>query len=101
MKPLYGLADLGDRWHAKLKDHFLHGLRMIPKIDDKSLYEKHICSRLEGNSGIYVNDVLETGSEAFMSFTEKTLERKEKNGACSSTSGLVVSVVQYSLESLR
>lgn len=67
MKPLYGLSDSGDRWHHTLKEHFL-----MPTTGDLSLYPKHIGKRLIGLSGVYVDDLIETGSPELKRFAENT-----------------------------
>lgn len=77
MKPLYGLADSGDRWHHSLQKLSTSTLKMKPGTGDLSLYSKHIGERLMGVSGVYVDDLIETGSESFKRFTETTGKRFE------------------------
>eukprot|EP00171_Calliarthron_tuberculosum_P008498 IDg8498t1 len=75
MKPLYGLADSGDRWHYTLKKHMLDDLKMIPAKGDPSLYTKHICQRLTGIAGVYVDDLIQAGDPEFREFTKRTAKR--------------------------
>lgn len=44
-------------------------------IGDPSLYAKHIAERLVGLSGVYFDDLLQTGIKEFKEFTEKTALR--------------------------
>ena len=66
MAPLYGLADSGDRWHHALGHHHISELEMTPTTTEPALFFKHHLGSLFGISGVYVDDMLRTGSDEFL-----------------------------------
>eukprot|EP00171_Calliarthron_tuberculosum_P018036 IDg18036t1 len=48
---------------------------MIPTKGDLSLYTKHLAGRICGLSGVYVDDLLQTGNSGFKRLTELTGRR--------------------------
>lgn len=75
MRPLYGLADAGDRWHHTLAHHHLSDLNMESLVSERSLYYKMIGSRLAGLSGVYVDDILRCGTPEFQDAVSVTAEK--------------------------
>lgn len=65
MRPLYGLADAGDRWHHTLAHHHVSDLNIESLVSERSLYYKFIGGRLAGLSGVYVDNILRAGAPEF------------------------------------
>lgn len=57
-------------------------LQMKNTTGDLSLYKKHIAGRLVGISGVYVDDIIVTGSQEFRNFTARTNQAFDSKYAC-------------------
>ena len=66
LKPLYGLSDSGDSWHATLSKHLANDLGLSPNKVDNSLSFRHDDSdNLIGVHASYVDDLLRAGTRSF------------------------------------
>ena len=74
LKPLYGLCESGDLWHATLDKHHRKDLGMVPLRSDPSLYALKSNGKLEGLAGGYVDDLIRTGTPRFKNLSLKTNE---------------------------
>ena len=77
LKPLYGLCESGDLWHATLDRHHRKDLGMKPLDSDPALYHLMIDGILAGLSGSYVDDILRCGTKAFRRHCLPTNKRFE------------------------
>ena len=78
LKPLYGLSDSGDSWHATLDKHLVRDLGMKASKIDRSLSFKHDDrGRLIGINASYVDDLLRAGTPDFRKICKITNERFE------------------------
>ena len=75
VKPLYGLSDSGDYWNRTITRHLREDLNMNATVGDLSLFVKHIEDKLIGLTGIYVDDSLLCGNDAFLKETDKSLKK--------------------------
>lgn len=66
IKPLYGIADAGDYWLTKLRDHLTTNLSMDQSFPDPALFLKKTDGNLIGLTGTYVDDTLHTGYQFFL-----------------------------------
>jgi Reverse transcriptase (RNA-dependent DNA polymerase) len=64
LKPLYGLADSGDIWYRELAQHH-RDMDMKTLTTDNSLWMKFAENVQEGISGVYADDVVQTGTAEF------------------------------------
>lgn len=81
LKPLYGLSDAGDYWHATFSRHLRDDLCMMPTAGDLSLFIKKIHGQLHGIIGTHVDDTLAAGNNSFEEHsrkTERTFESKAR-----------------------
>lgn len=72
LKPLYGLWDAGDLWHATIDNHHRQGLGMTLKHIDRVLYyiiKEGIIKRLKT---AYVDDLLRAGDPDFREISNRT-----------------------------
>ena len=74
-KPLYGLCESGDMWHATLYRHQIENLGMQPQRSDPALYVLMADWLLKGTSGGYVDDLIRTGDKSFKNPCSKTKEQ--------------------------
>jgi Reverse transcriptase (RNA-dependent DNA polymerase) len=65
LKPLYGLADAGDLWHAEFSDHHREILRMEELDSEPALYAKFQADFISGMTGLYVDDTVSAGTHHF------------------------------------
>ena len=72
LKPLYGLCESGDLWHATLDKHHRHDLNMQPLRSDPALYAWMTHGLLRGLSGGYVDDLIRAGDSQFKIQCAKT-----------------------------
>lgn len=82
VKPLYGLSESGDLWHATLDRHHRKELRMHPLASDQALFTEHTDGTLSGLSALYVDDLLRAGTNAFRErcrATAKKFDTTEKD----------------------
>lgn len=75
IKPLYGLADSGDYWESTNSRHHQIDLGMKPTTGDLSMFYRRKGGRLQGLSGVVVDDTLQCGTHEFFEVTKKTMER--------------------------
>jgi len=73
VRPLDGVCDAGDYWHATLQKHVREDLRMTPLSSDPALYMRKGVGGLAGLLGTFVDDCLLGGNAAFQAATESTL----------------------------
>jgi Reverse transcriptase (RNA-dependent DNA polymerase) len=74
VKPLYGLPDAGDLWHATFSNCIKRKIGMEVLASDSSLfYKKDVDDRLQGAMGTYVDDSVSTGTDDFEEATRKPL----------------------------
>ena len=73
VRPLYGVCDAGDYWHAALQKHVREDLRMTPLSSDPALYMRKGVGGLVGLLGTFVDQCLLGGNSAFQAATESTL----------------------------
>lgn len=62
LRPLYGLPDTGDYWHATFASHMKNELGMLQSFGDFALFFKHVNGELMGLASTYVDDNLLTGT---------------------------------------
>lgn len=72
LKPLYGLSESGDLWHATLDRHHRNDLQMRPLASDTALFVDENEGRLDGLSALYVDDLLRAGTNCFRKKCEAT-----------------------------
>jgi len=77
LKPLYGLPDSGDCWHADLSRHFEKDLGMRCIVGDLSIFFKDSSGKLSGLTGTYVDDTLHIGLDEFRRLSQQISERFE------------------------
>ena len=66
LKPLYGLSDSGDNWHATLQKHLVNDPGLSPNKVDSSLSFRHDDNgNLIGVHTSYVDDLLRAGTPKF------------------------------------
>lgn len=75
LKPLYGLSDSGDYWHATFSNHLIHDLDMTSTTGDLSLFFKVVEGKLRGMTGAYVEDTIGTGTKDFGEESKATGDR--------------------------
>ena len=75
-KPLYGLTESGDLWHATVDGHHRDDLVMKPLRSDAATFTKLDDSgELIGLSGLYVDDLLRTGTPEFRKLCRMTNDK--------------------------
>jgi len=74
LRPLYGLADSGDYWHATFAKHLKNTLGMSNVASDMSLFFRKARGRLTGLTASYVDDTLACGDASFLKLSGKTRE---------------------------
>lgn len=75
LRPLYGLADAGDYWHATFLRHLKKHLGMTTTASDLSLHFKRVQSTLHGLIATHVDDTLGVGRKSFQRETTETARR--------------------------
>lgn len=76
LRPLYGICDAGDYWHATFTSHIEDDLGMTSLTSDRALYYKRDGDgHLSGSLGAYVDDSLMAGDRDLQQTTELTLRR--------------------------
>lgn len=80
LKPLYGLTDSGDYWHATLTRHLTEDLLMRPTAGDLGLYTKVIGKGIAGMIGAYVDDTIATCPPQFDRESRATEKKFESRG---------------------
>lgn len=65
LRPLYGLADSGDYWHANFLQHLKSDLNMQSTACDLSFFYKHMQAALHGLMATHVDDTLSAGNHKF------------------------------------
>lgn len=75
LRPLYGLSDSGDYWHATFLKHLKNDLEMYSTACDLSLFFKHVQGSLQGLLATHVDDTLSAGNKAFEESTQVTSQR--------------------------
>lgn len=110
LKPLYGLCESGDMWHATLDNHHIQDLEMKPLRSDPALYLLMTNGLLKGISGGYVDDLIRTGDSSFKklcSMTKRKFDMAEDKGLPCTFTGFSISrtfdntIVQQQHEYLR
>ena len=77
IKPLYGLCESGDLWHATLDAYHREELGMKPLRSDSALYTYKMNGLLTELSGSYVDDLIRAGDQGFRKMSKRTCERFE------------------------
>lgn len=75
MKPLYGLADIGDHWGKTFSSHLRDELGMQLTTGDGALIFKLLDNRLQGLCATFVDDTLQAGNTKFQDLANNTLQR--------------------------
>lgn len=75
LRPLYGLADAGDYWHAKFLRHLKKDLGMTTTASDLSFHFKRVQNELHGMIATHVDDTLCAGNRNFQKETLETARR--------------------------
>lgn len=75
LRPLYGLADSGDRWHATLQHHHVADLQMEALDSEPAFYFRCMGERLIGLSGLYVDDILRAGTKEYEQLSASTSQK--------------------------
>ncbi len=65
LRPLYGLVDSGDYWHATFVEHLTKKLGMKTVSSDMSLFFRQARGQLTGILASYVDDTLACGDSSF------------------------------------
>ena len=94
LKPLYGLCESGDLWHATMDEHHRKDLGMTPLRSDPALYCLLTDHILTGLSGGYVDDLIRTGDDSFREkckLTHKKFEMKPDSALPSEYAGFQIS----------
>lgn len=74
LRPLYGLADSGDLWYARIDEHHRKELKMKASKLDPALYYIKKNNILFGFSGGYVDDFMRAGNQEFKKLSNMTNE---------------------------
>lgn len=76
VRPLYGLCDAGDYWGDTMQTHLIKDLDMRQTNGDPELYiwKDKGKNNLAGICGMYVDDLLNAGNDAFQKHTVSTLK---------------------------
>ena len=69
LKPLYGLADSGDFWYREISEYH-RGLGMKTLTTENSLWLKFVNNVLGGLSAVYVDDLIQAGTQDFDKLTD-------------------------------
>ncbi len=69
LRPLYGLADSGDYWHATFVKHLTKKLGMKTVGRDMSLFFRRGRGQLTGILASYADDTLACGDSSFSQLT--------------------------------
>ena len=77
LRPLYGLCDAGDLWHATLDKHHRLDMNMKAFRIDPAFYYMMEEGVLKGLSGTYVDDLIRSGDQHFKQVSKKTNEKFE------------------------
>ena len=77
LRPLYGLCESGDLWHATLDSHHRKDLGMESTRLDSAFYIWIVNGLLKGMSGSYVDDLMRAGDDDFKELAKKTASRFE------------------------
>ena len=72
LKPLYGLCESGDIWHATMDRHHREDLGMTAFKLDPALYYIMSDEVLSGLSGAYVDDFIRSGDSRFREISRRT-----------------------------
>lgn len=75
LRPLYGLCDAGDLWHATIDKNHRQDLGMKPLRVDPALYYALYNEVLCGMSGAYVDDLLRCGDKSFKNLSDVTRKK--------------------------
>lgn len=75
LRPLYGLADSGDYWHATFLRHLKDDMGMQSTACDSSLFFKRFNTNLHGILASHVDDTLSAGNERFEEELKVTAQR--------------------------
>lgn len=77
LRPLYGLADAGDYWHATFLRHLKGDLQMTTTATDLSFHFRRVQDALRGMIATHVDDTLGAGTPEFEQDTLKTASKFE------------------------
>ena len=75
VKPIYGLGDSGELWHAEIDGHHRKVLKMVPLASDSGLYVDQDEKNLLGLSALYDDDMLRTDNKEFSEKCKATKHR--------------------------
>ncbi len=78
LRPLYGLADSGEYWHATFAKHLTHDLGM-KAVSRNMLFFRGAREQVTGQLASYVGDVLACGDRSFVELTEKNGKHLKSN----------------------
>lgn len=65
LRPLYGLADAGDYWHATFLRHLQKDLEMTATANDLPFHFKRVQNALKGMIATHFDDTLGAGTDEF------------------------------------
>lgn len=75
LKPLHGLCESGDLWHATLDRHHRLDLGMTPIMSDPAVYVSIVNGALNRLSGGYVDDLIRTTNQEFRELLMKSNDK--------------------------
>jgi Reverse transcriptase (RNA-dependent DNA polymerase) len=75
LRPLYGIAYLGDYLGSTLSNHLKEELGMKQTVGDPSMFFKMLDSKLKGMCAAYVDYALHAGNKVYEGIAEKAMKR--------------------------
>lgn len=75
LRPLYGLADSGDYWHATFLKHLKKYIVMQSTACEFPLFFRYVNNTLQGMVATHVDDTLSAGNKTFQEMSKITSQR--------------------------
>ena len=77
LRPLYGLAQSGEYWHAEFSKHLTHELGIKVVASEMSLFFRRTRGKISSILPYYVDDTLACGDNTFAELTNSREIRNE------------------------
>jgi Reverse transcriptase (RNA-dependent DNA polymerase) len=71
LRPLYGLTEAGDLWHAEFTSQYRDKFGMVELQSEPALYAKFTEDVIRGVTGLYVDDTISAGTNEYEAWTKK------------------------------